>query len=74
MEEITFTLRPNDEFIELNKLLQVIEVAQTGGHAKLLIEDGLVVVNGEVEFRKRNKLRDGDVIEIDNLKISVTKP
>ncbi|MCH2235219.1 MAG: RNA-binding S4 domain-containing protein [Crocinitomicaceae bacterium] len=73
MEEITFTLRPNDEFIELNKLLQVMEIAQTGGHAKLLIEDGAVKVNGEVEFRKRNKLRDGDKVAIDHLTITISK-
>ena len=67
MEEITFTLRPNDEFIELNKLLQVMEIAQTGGHAKLLIEDGAVKVNGEVEFRN------GDKVAIDHLTITISK-
>ena len=72
-QETTFNLRPNDEFIELNKLLQVLEIAQTGGHAKILIENGDVTVNGEVEFRKRNKLRGGDVIEVDGLKIQILK-
>lgn len=72
-QEATFNLRPNDEFIELNKLLQVLEIAQTGGHAKILIENGDVTVNGEVEFRKRNKLRGGDVIEVDGLKIQILK-
>ena len=72
-QETTFNLRPTDEFIELNKLLQVLEIAQTGGHAKILIENGDVTVNGEVEFRKRNKLRGGDVIEVDGLKIQILK-
>lgn len=72
-QETTFNLRPTDEFIELNKLLQVLEIAQTGGHAKILIENGDVTVNGEVEFRKRNKLRNGDVVEVDGLKIQILK-
>ncbi len=57
-----FTLRPTDEFIELNKLLKIVDIAQSGGHANILIEDGLVEVNGTVEFRKRKKLRANDVI------------
>lgn len=72
-QETTFNLRPTDEFIELNKLLQVLKIAQTGGHAKILIENGDVTVNGEVEFRKRNKLRNGDVVEVDGLKIQILK-
>ena len=53
MEKQNFELKNNEEFIELNKILKLKQIAQTGGHAKILIEDGLVQVNGEVEFRKR---------------------
>lgn len=52
MQNDTFTLRPTDEFIELTQLLKVKQLAQSGGHAKLLVEEGLVHVNGEQEFRK----------------------
>ena len=38
---------------------------ETGGQANQVIEDGLVQVNGQVEFRKRNKLRPGDVVVFD---------
>lgn len=71
MEKDTFQLRPDDEFIELIKLLKLKQIAQSGGHAKIMVEDGLVKVNGEVEFRKRNKLRPGMVVEVENIQITI---
>ncbi len=71
MEESTFELRPTDEYIELIKLLKLKQIAQSGGHAKILVEDGLVKVNGKQELRKRNKLRSGDVIEIEEFRIKI---
>ena len=59
-----FNLRPEDEFIELMKLLKFKQIAQTGGHAKIIIEEGQVKVNGKKEFQKRKKLRTGDIIEV----------
>ncbi len=52
------------DYIELMKLLKLLRIAQTGGHAKIIVEDGEVVRNGEPEFRKRAKLIKGDVIEV----------
>lgn len=52
------------EYIELVKLLKLLRIAQTGGHAKIIVESGEVVRNGEPEFRKRAKLVKGDVLEI----------
>ena len=52
------------EYIELVKLLKLLQIAQTGGHAKIIVENGEVVRNGEQEFRKRAKLRAGDVLEV----------
>jgi len=69
----TFTLRPKDEFIELNKLLKLEQLVQSGGHAKVVIDDGLVTVNGEVEMRKRKKLFAGDIIEFDGHQIKIAK-
>ena len=71
MNESTFKLRPTDEYIELIKLLKLKQIAQTGGHAKMLVEEGIVKVNGVQEFRKRNKLRIGDVVEIQDFKIVI---
>ena len=71
MEKDTFKLRPEDEFIELISLLKLKRIAETGGHAKMMVEDGLVKVNGEQEFRKRNKLRVGDVVTLKEITISI---
>lgn len=54
-----------DETINLDQFLKLCRAAETGGHAKILIQSGEVKVNGEVETRRRRKLRDGDKVEID---------
>jgi len=59
------------EFIELIKLLKLLHIAQSGGHAKIMVDEGEVKLNGEVEFRKRAKLRPGDIVETSGKKISV---
>ncbi len=50
------------------KFLQLVE---TGGQAKLAILDGLVTVNGEVEFRLRRKLRKRDIMNFDGTEIEI---
>ncbi len=50
--------------IRLDDLLKRLGIAQTGGHAKLLIQSGEVLLNGEVELRRRKQLAPGDVIEV----------
>jgi len=71
MQKDTFTLRPTDEYIELIKLLKLQQIAQSGGHAKIIVEEGLVKVNGEQELRKRKKLRAGDVVELEEITIEI---
>jgi ribosome-associated protein len=51
------------EFVELYKILKFEGLSQSGGNAKQAIADGLVSVNGEVETRKRKKIRAGDQID-----------
>ena len=58
MEMITITT----EYIKLQDLLKLAAVT-TGGEAKLLIQDGEVLVNGEVCTMRGKKLRPGDVVE-----------
>lgn len=50
------------EFIKLQDLLKWTGAAQTGGHAKILIQEGLVTVNGEVCLMRGKKLRPGDTV------------
>jgi ribosome-associated protein len=59
------------EYIELYKLLKTTNIAATGGHGKLLIDDGLVMLNGEVELRKRAKVRKGDQVEFEEILIRI---
>ena len=59
------------EFIELIKLLKLLRIAESGGQAKMMVEDGEVKLNGNPESRKRAKLRPGDMVEIFGEKISI---
>ena len=63
--------RLKEEYIELVKLIKLLRLAETGGHAKLMIEDGMVYLNGNQEFRKRAKLRNGDKVEISGIQIKI---
>lgn len=67
---ITFTLE--SEYIPLIQLLKVVRIANSGGEAQRLVEQGIVFVNGEKESRKRAKLRIGDEIKIGNQTIIIT--
>ena len=71
MQKETLKLKEGAEYIELLQLLKFKQIAQTGGHAKIIVEDGLVTVNGEQEFRKRRKLRPGDVIQVEENLIEI---
>ena len=71
INKITFKLNPKEDFIQLLMLLKIKQMAQTGGHAKIIIESGVVKVNGDVELRKRKKLRTGDLVEFDNTIIEI---
>lgn len=64
-----FTL--SGEYIELYKLLKAVNLVATGGHAKLVIEEGEVFLNDIQEFRKRAKVRTGDVVKYNNNQITV---
>jgi ribosome-associated protein len=58
-------------FKKLDQFLKLVDVASTGGHAKFLIQEGLVKVNGEVETRRGKKLRSNDVVEVEGNKIKI---
>lgn len=53
-----------DEYIELFKLLKVLDLVDTGAQAKMIVADGYVERNGEVELRKRAKIISGDKLTI----------
>jgi ribosome-associated protein len=65
---IEFDLRGH-EFIELHSLLKCTGLCPSGGAAKMLIARGLVRLDGQVELRKRCKIRKGQVVEFEGEKI-----
>ena len=68
--ENTYELK-GEEYIELIKLMKIMRISESGGQAKMMVEDGIVLRNGEPEFRKRAKLIAGDVIEVLGIKICI---
>ena len=62
MEKVIFKLE--GPYIELIQLLKATSVAQTGGHAKMIVDEELVTRNGHPETRKRAKIIIGDLLEI----------
>jgi ribosome-associated protein len=60
------------EYIELIQLLKALGIAETGGHAKFIVDNGEVLRNGIVELRKRAKLVAGDEIRIDSIQIKLS--
>jgi len=57
--------------IELCKLLKIANMVGGGGEAKIVISEGYVVLNGEVEFQKRKKVYHNDVVEFNGEVIQV---
>ncbi|MEL6902843.1 MAG: RNA-binding S4 domain-containing protein [Cyanobacteria bacterium J06606_4] len=60
-----------DAFIKLDQFLKVIEVASSGGQAKILIRSGDVSVNGEMELRRGRKLFNADIVTVDEVSYTV---
>ncbi len=59
-------------FIELYKILKLVDLAESGGEAKQLIAAGRVLVNGSVETRKRRKVRPGETISCLGREVRIT--
>jgi len=69
MQQLDFHLR--GEFVELNQLLKLTGVCDSGGAGKALVAEGLVSVDGQVESRKTAKIRAGQVVGLGDVQIRV---
>ena len=69
MQQLDFQL--NGEFVELNQLLKLVGVCDSGGAGKALVAEGVVSVDGHVELRKTCKIRAGSVVTLGDVRISV---
>lgn len=59
------------DYIPLIQLLKAANLVQTGGEAQIVVTEGEVKYNGQVDYRKRLKVKKGDVIEFRNNKVVV---
>lgn len=71
MNEIEFELI--GEHVELNQLLKLAGICQSGGAGKLRVAAGEVSVDGQVELRKTCKIRAGQTVSVDDARIRVVK-
>lgn len=59
------------EYIKLDALLKLAGLVETGGEAKVLIQDGQVQVNGDVCLMRGKKLRPGDQVTLDGRTVTI---
>ncbi|MBI1174547.1 MAG: RNA-binding S4 domain-containing protein [Sideroxydans sp.] len=69
MRQIEFLLR--GEFVELNNLLKLAGVCDSGGAGKALVAEGVVKVDGMLELRKKAKVRAGQTVSVGDVQIHV---
>ena len=66
-------IKLRDEYIKLGQALKAANLVEDGVAAKLVIQDGLVKVNNEVDIRRGRKLYDGDVVSFDGQELRIEK-
>jgi ribosome-associated protein len=64
-------MKIDTEFIKLDSFLKAVNAVTSGGEAKIIISEGMVSVNGEVELRRGRKLRPGDQVELEGKSFKV---
>jgi len=69
MQQIEFTLR--GDHVELNQLLKLCGVCDSGGAGKMLVASGDVMVDGKTELRKTCKIRPGQVVTLGDIRIDI---
>ncbi|OEZ98997.1 ribosome-associated protein [Duganella phyllosphaerae] len=69
MQKVSFEL--NGEFVELNQLLKLVGLCDSGGAGKMLVASGDVKVDGKQELRKTAKIRAGQLVTVGDIRISV---
>ena len=66
-EKQKITKKIDTDFIRLDSFLKMCDAVQTGGHAKIVIQEGEVKVNGEICISRGKKLRSGDSAEFERV-------
>lgn len=71
MQRIAFDLDAGHDFVELNQLLKLVGIADSGGQGKAIVASGEVTVDGVVELRKTAKIRAGQIVRVGDAEIRV---
>jgi ribosome-associated protein len=71
MEHIDFEL--DGDYVELNQLLKLVGLCDSGGQGKLIVASGAVYVDGQQELRKTCKIHAGQVVRLDDVEIRVVQ-
>ena len=69
MQKVSFEL--NGEFVELNQLLKLVGLCDSGGAGKMMVASGEVKVDGKQELRKTAKIRAGQRVTVGDVQITV---
>ena len=72
MQRLEFEV--SGEFVELNQLLKLVGLCDSGGAGKNLVASGVVTVDGRTELRKTCKIRAGQTVELHGVRITVKAP
>lgn len=70
---ITVSIRKNEEYIKLGQALKKAGLVDSGVDAKMVIQDGLVELNGQVELQRGKKLYGGEVITYNGESVKIEK-
>jgi ribosome-associated protein len=72
MQRIDFDLDPGRDHVELNQLLKLTGLCDSGGAGKAIVASGAVSMAGAVELRKTRKVRAGEIVTIGDIEIHVS--
>ncbi|WP_266168907.1 RNA-binding S4 domain-containing protein [Dyella subtropica] len=71
MHELDFELDPDRDHVELNHLLKLVGLCDSGGAGKAIVASGMVYVDGAQELRKTCKIHAGQVVQLEDITIHV---
>lgn len=71
MESLEFELDEGHDYVELNQLLKLVGLCDSGGIGKQIVASGAVAVDGTTELRKTCKIRTGQIVTLDGVEVKV---
>lgn len=66
-------IKLRDEYIKLGQALKAAGMVENGAQSKVVIQEGLVMVNGSIETQRGKKLKDGDIVSFQGQEVKIEK-